>query len=280
MILEFNEISNVFLSELESLQIKHKNVIGLSEKSIALCRNILNKFRRKITNSNFESTKEEIDFFKHTKQIPLIPLIYYSEVRSFEIQFPKANVDSQKKYTKRKINKINRFFLYNMDFVRYVESNSTHFDQQYFTRDYIDSNIITYSKFYFQDPEFCTARDMLFGKVRAYQKFIDYLQERLAKNGKTRPNKINGFDQISPLKWTASKAALTELVYALHSNRAINNGNVDIKEIATTLQHIFHYDLGDFYKTFSEIKSRKISRTKFLDELSSALLSQMDKTEE
>jgi hypothetical protein len=280
MILEFNDISNIFLSELEKLQLKHTNVIELSENCIKLCRDLLNRFRRKIIDYNFKSLEEEIEFFKLTKQIPLVPLIYYSEVRSFEIQFPKANTDSQKKYTKRKINKINKFFLYNMDFVRYIESNSTHFDRQYFTRDYLDSHIITYSKFYFQDPEFSTARDMLFGKVKAYLKFIDYLQNRLQKNGKIGRYKVNGLDQVSPLKWTASKTALTELVYALHSNRAINNGNVDIKEIATTLQHLFQYDLGDFYKTFSEIKSRKISRTKFLDELSSALLSQMDKAEE
>ncbi|MAP56083.1 MAG: hypothetical protein CL605_14415 [Altibacter sp.] len=280
MILEFDDISSVFLSELEKLRVKHIDVIELSENCIKLCRNVLNRFRKKIIDYDFESLKEEIDFFKYTKQIPLVPLIYYSEVRSFEIQFPKANLDSQKKYTKRKINKINRFFLYNMDFIRYVESNSTHFDQQYFTRDYLDTYIITYSKFYFQDPEFSTARDMLLGKVKAYQMFIDYLQKRLLKNGKVTKDRINGSAQIPSLKWTASKTALTELVYALHSNRAINNGNVDIKEIATTLQHIFHYDLGDFYKTYSEIKSRKVSRTKFLDELSSALLSQMDKAEE
>lgn len=280
MILEFNEISNEFLSELESFQVKHKNVIELTENSITLCRNILNDFRRKIIDYNFKTINEEIDFFKHIKQIPLVPLIYYSEVRSFEIQFPKGNLNSQKKYTKRKINKINRFFLYNMDFVRYVESNSTYFDRQYFAREYLNSHIITYSKFYFQDPEFSTARDMLFGKVKAYQKFIDYLQNRFTLNDKTKNDKVDEFFQMSTLKWTASKSALTELVYALHSNRAINNGNVDIKEIATTLQHIFHFDLGDFYKTFSEIKSRKISRTKFLDELSLALLSQMDKTEE
>tara|TARA_R110002012_G_scaffold311668_2_gene521345 strand:- start:11252 stop:12094 length:843 start_codon:yes stop_codon:yes gene_type:complete len=280
MILEFDDISSVFLSELEKLRVKHIDVIELSENCIKLCSNVLNRFRKKIIDYDFESLKEEIDFFKYTKQIPLVPLIYYSEVRSFEIQFPKANLDSQKKYTKRKINKINRFFLYNMDFIRYVESNSTHFDQQYFTRDYLDTYIITYSKFYFQDPEFSTARDMLLGKVKAYQMFIDYLQKRLLKNGKVTKDRINGSAQIPSLKWTASKTALTELVYALHSNRAINNGNVDIKEIATTLQHIFHYDLGDFYKTYSEIKSRKVSRTKFLDELSSALLSQMDKAEE
>lgn len=280
MILEFNDISNEFLSELKKLQIKYTDIIELSENCIKLCRNVLNRFRKIIIDYNFKTLEEEIAFFKHTKQIPLVPLIYYSEVRSFKIQFPKANTDSQKKYTKRKINKINKFFLYNMDFVRYVESNSTHFDKQYFTREYLDSHIITYSKFYFQDPEFSTARDMLYGKVKAYHQLIDYLQKRFSKNGKMVQSKINGLGQVSSLKWTASKTALTELVYALHSNRAINNGNVDIKEIATTLQHIFHYDLGDFYKTFSEIKSRKISRTKFLDELSSALLSQMDKAEE
>ena len=82
------------------------------------------------------------------------------------------------------------------------------------------------------------------------------------------------------LQWTSSKSALTELIYALHYNQVINNGNADIKEIALAFQQILHFDMGDFYKIFSEIKSRKNSRTKFLDDLSSGLQSHMDTTEE
>ena len=82
------------------------------------------------------------------------------------------------------------------------------------------------------------------------------------------------------LQWTSSKTALTELIYALHHSRSINNGNADIKEIAIMFQKVLHFDIGDYYKTFSEIKSRKISRTKFLDDLSSGLLSHIKNSEE
>ena len=82
------------------------------------------------------------------------------------------------------------------------------------------------------------------------------------------------------LQWTSSKTALTELIYALHHSRSINNGNADIKEIASVLQKVFHFDLGNFYKIFSEIKSRKTDRTKFLDNLSNGLLVQMENSEE
>lgn len=82
------------------------------------------------------------------------------------------------------------------------------------------------------------------------------------------------------LHWTSSKSALTELIYSLYHSNVINNGNLDIKELANALEDIFQVDLGDFYKIFAELKSRKKSRTKFLDELSIILQHQMDKSEE
>lgn len=275
MIQELNDISKKFLSQIQTIESNSSNILDCTNKSIALCRNTLHQLKSKILKSELNKA-EEIEFFKSIKQIPLVPLMYYSEIRSFELQFPKSNLDVQIKYIKKKLDKLNRFFLYNMDFGQYIESNLSHFDEQYFTRDYFDNLPITSSKFYFQDPDFSTARGMLLGKYKAYQLFIKYLQNRL--NEVLNPN-LNGSYYQSKLKWTSSKAALTELIYALHYNRVINNGNIDIKEIAISLQSVLQFELGDIYKTFSEIKSRKISRTKFLDDLSAGLLSQMDKSE-
>jgi hypothetical protein len=120
---------------------------------------------------------------------------------------------------------------------------------------------------------------MLLGKLRAYNLFIVYLQNRLIDKKKSLNLDINTPNIDINLQWTSSKTALTELIYALHHSRSINNGNSDIKEIAIMFQKVLHFDIGDYYKTFSEIKSRKISRTKFLDELSSVLLSQMNNNE-
>jgi len=240
----------------------------------------LTSYKKHIIKNGFESIQDEIEFFKNTKQPTLINLIYYSEVRSFEIQFPKVNKDAQKKYVKKKITKLNRFFLYNMDFGQYIKSNNSHFDKQYYTREYFDNFPITSSKFYLQDPEFSTPRCMLLGKFKAYNLFIIYLQNRLIDKNKSLNFDPNAINSDMSLQWTSSKTALTELIYALHHSRSINNGNADIKEIAIMFQKILHFDIGDFYKTFSEIKSRKISRTKFLDDLASGLLSHMNNSEE
>ena len=82
----------------------------------------------------------------------------------------------------------------------------------------------------------------------------------------------------SLLSWTASKTALTELIYALHSQGAF--GNTDIISITKTFESTFNINLGDFYHTFMELKARKINRTKFLDSLKESLLKKMDEEDE
>ena len=264
---------DTFLNSLGDIKNNYHEPIPVSNKSIILCRNLLCTFKKQIIKRGFKSEHEEIQFFKQVKQTPLTPLIYYTEIRSFEIQFPKANRNDQKKYIINKLKKLNRFFLYNTDFGHYIESKQSHFDVQYFTRNYLDSIPITSTKFYFQDPDFCTARDMLLGKHKAYKLLLKYLQNRL--------NKLTNLNSHqADLKWTANKTALTELIYALHCNRVINNGNSDLKEIADSLQTLFQFELGNFYKTFSEIKARKNSRTKFLDDLSTGLITHMNKMDE
>jgi len=57
------------------------------------------------------------------------------------------------------------------------------------------------------------------------------------------------------LNWTASKTALTELIYALYSHGVFHNGNTDIKLIAKAFEDAFNIDLGNFYHTFMELKA-------------------------
>ena len=275
--MDFTLRNTIYTNELEKIEQSSSSILDTSRQIIILSRNTLNDFKKAIIKTDFASVTKEVEFFKHQKQISLVQLIYYTEIRSFELQFPKSNVQDQEKALKKKLRKLNRFYLYNIDFNQYVETKLYHFDKQYYTRGHLDNFSITSSKFYFQDPDFSTPRDMLLGKIRAYKLFINYLKFRLDKiKNRKSTNEVDNTN----LKWTSSKSALTELIYALYFNRVINNGNVDIKEIATALQKVLHFDIGDFYKIFSEIKSRKISRTKFLDDLSNGLLLQMDSAEE
>lgn len=278
--MDFEVKNNELLKKLEDIKYSSTGIIERSNESIIICRNLLNTYRKIILVNEFETIQNEIDFFKFIKQVPFSQLIYYSEIRSFEIQFPKADKTEQSKYLKKKLGKLNRFFLYNMDFVQYIESKHTHLDEQYFTRNYLDYIPITSSKFYFQDPDFSTPYDLLFGKLKAYNRFINYLQDKLSKIEKTNKNGVLKLPYQPELEWTSSKTALTELIYALHHSRVINNGKSDIKDIASSLEKVFHFELGDYYKTFAEIKTRKISRTKFLDDLSKGLTTYINSTEE
>ena len=51
-------------------------------------------------------------------------------------------------------------------------------------------------------------------------------------------------------------------------------------QVSKKLQQLFDFEPKDIYKTYQDIKNRKNSRTLFLDELSTSLLIEMDKSEE
>ena len=277
--MELKSLSEGFTEELDEIKFQYKDIIERAYRSVEVSRNVLSSFKKEILKDGFESVQEEIHFFKVTKQIPLVQLIYYSEIQSFEIQFPKADKESQRKFIKRKIEKLNRFFIYNLDFGRYVDLGATHFDKEYYTRDYLDTFHITTSKFYFQDPEFCTPRDMLLGKYKAYNSLISYLDSRLFK----LENSLNGKMVIEPSKklhWPFSNADFVELLYALYAKGLGRKDNLSIMEVSKRLQLIFDFIPKDIYKTYQSLKGRKHSRTLFLDELSISLITEMDKSEE
>ncbi len=256
------------------------NIVRRANHCILLCREVLSLFRKDVTLNGFKTADDEIEFFKHIKSLPLTQYIYYLQIRSFELEFPKGNIDLQRKFIKKKLNRINHFFRKHRDFREYIESGSSHFDAQFYTRKYLDNfPEVTYT-FHINDPEFNTPKDTLYAEFKAFNLCIVYLQNRLIDKSKSPDNKNPVLNDHISLQWTAPKSALTELIYALHYNRVINNGNTDIKEIALAMQQWFHFDLGDFYKTYSELKERKISRTKFLDDLAAGLESHMDKSEE
>ena len=268
------------LEELKDIELQSKNILNQSYRSIEVCRKLLSKFKKEILVNDFDSIEAEIVFFKKIKQVPLVQLIYFSEIQSFEIQFPKANKECQLKFIKKKINKLNRFFLYNLDFGQYINSGDTHFDKEYYTRNSLSTYHITTSKFYFQDPDFCTSRDMLLGKYQAFNSLVLYLEGRIFK----LENNLNGKKMIrkqeDKLHWPFSNTDYVELLYALCAAGISKQNSMSIGQVSKVFQEIFDIQPKDIYKTFQEIKSRKSSRTLFLDRLSSILLSEMNKSED
>lgn len=84
----------------------------------------------------------------------------------------------------------------------------------------------------------------------------------------------------SKLFWTGSKTDLIELIYALQSSGVVNSGTADIKELAAVCEQIFNIELGNYYHTFIEIRSRKCNNTKFLDKMKESLLKRIAELDE
>jgi hypothetical protein len=278
--MDLETLGKNLLVTLDEIRLENLPIIEQSYRSIQLSRNLLSTFKRNILTNDFENVEKEIIFFKKIKQVPLVKLIYFSEIHSFEIQFPKADRAAQLKFVKKKIGKLNRFFLYNLDFGQYVKSGATHFDKAYYTREHLDIYHITTSKFYFQDPDFCTPRDMLLGKFKAYISLINYMDQK--KN--SIKNRVNGNSvNIKPtekIPWPFTNTDWVELLYSLSSAGMTKQKGLSIIKISKILQEVFDFTPKEIYKTFQDIKNRKNSRTLFLDQLTASLLSEMDKSEE
>jgi hypothetical protein len=74
------------------------------------------------------------------------------------------------------------------------------------------------------------------------------------------------------MNWTGNKIDLTEVIYALHHQKVINGGNIEIKELATYFGKVFNIDLEEtIYRNYTDIKNRKNVKTKFLNHLSEDL---------
>ncbi len=76
-------------------------------------------------------------------------------------------------------------------------------------------------------------------------------------------------------RWTGSRTAFTELVYALAYSGVINNGEVNIKRFSDELCVFFRIETFDVYRNFIDIKNRK-SNTSFIDKMKSSLLKRID----
>ena len=255
----FNDTCNTILGASETMLTKASNGILVCNKTLAELKEIVDK-------KDFNTVPEEIDFFKNVKPIPMSLLIYFTEVRSCELRMPKAGNTYKIQFLQKELRKINKFFHRNADFVHYMEQGYSYLDHQFFTRNHRNNFPFTPMTDYYQFPEFSTSQDMLWAKVKAMYRFIHYIRQAL-KRLKVHDSDIFEEKKHKVLVWTGPKTALTELIYALFSNGAINHGAADINTITDSFEDFFNIKLENVYKTYSEIKARKSSKTKFLEEL-------------
>jgi len=279
--MEFQELLTEFKDQLDELENGNGDILFKAESGIAQVEKYLKKLQLQISKNSFPSQKDEIYFFKHIKPQFFSKLIYYGRLFNIESKRPRGSNAAQIKYLKTQIKKLQIFFNDNLEFYNYYRRGAISLDEQYFVRGKRDLRLPLESFHFLIDVRFSTCQDGTVAIIMAYDMLIVYLQGEIdiltinMDDLNTKP-----MERPSKLFWTGSKTDLIELIYALHASNTINSGTVDIKELASHFEHFYNVDLGNYYHTFIEIRSRKTGRTKFLDKLIEMLNQRMEALDE
>ena len=275
----YEKIIKEFDSELGLLRVEIDDILERSEKSIQFCIDTIDKIKSGVLEKEFPDEKTEIHFFKNVKPQFVSRLIFHINVYNIETHRPNGSVKIKRKYLQKELNKLKHFFDDNLDFYRYYRTGSTYLDHKYFIRGRNDIRLQLDSHVYESDPAFSTSHDFKISNILANDLLQVYLENELTRLDFQASGKKSELVPKNMLRWTGSKVSLVELLYALHATKSFNSGNADIKTIAAYLQKIFDIDLGEYYRTYLELRYRN-NPTRFMDELKDQLLQRMEEDEE
>ncbi|HET7360880.1 MAG TPA: RteC domain-containing protein [Salinimicrobium sp.] len=274
-----DRILNQFREEIKPIESSNLNDSSNIESGIKISRKYLQQLRVLIRENDFQNVEEEIKFFKKQKPFVYSRLKFYARLYNFLVERPAGSIKSQRNFIDSQIKKLQNYHKRNIDFVKYYYEKETVLDEFYFVRGNDNLNLVTRASHFYTDAEFATSHDNAVAQIMAYDLLINHYNQELVSLGmaKALKNDPNELCSQLNLEWTASKTDLVELIYALQASGAIRDGAAGIKEMATACEQIFGLDLGNYYKTYIEIRTRKFDRTNFISKLKTSLETKMQK---
>lgn len=264
------------LKKIESKHLKKEEELKLKLKE---AKHHLHQIRIYVRTLSFENTQEEITFFKKIKPSICGQIKFFKIQLSYKAEQPFVSIEKQKKYILKELRLLENKKKRNQSFYRYIKQEQTSLDDKYFVRGNEQLALFSQSDYADTDPEFTTSHDLLTCEVVTYELLSTYFKQELYCLSNFEAGCYNTIDNNSIAEnftWTASKTDLVELIYALKVTGAINGGDTQIKEITDVFGKLFNVNLGNYYKTFGEIKNRQENQTKFLSNLSSNLILKLE----
>ena len=231
------------------------------ELAIVNCLECHNKVKEYISANEFDSKEQEILFFKSIKPLITSNHIFYLKLYAIHSKMPIGSTDLIRSYLKTELDKIDNFYQNIREFCRYYTSGSTHNDELFFLRGSFKFKLDLDQYYIDVDRSFSTSHGFKVGRILAHKNIKLYI-ENLLVNIDSPP--VESDSVFGQLQWSGSKTDMVELIYALHESGIIK---ADIATIAQHFQTNFSVDLGDFYKTWTEIRARKKDKTKLLSKL-------------
>lgn len=277
---ETNQLLTDLSEQLNFINLEIDDTLIRCEKAIEIIIKSIDKLKVIFLNENCKSQEQEIEFFKNIKPKFTSKLIYYNVIYKIEARLPNGGQRVMKIYIKNELDKIKDYFYNNHEFNKYRRTGSTYLDNKYYVRGAVDIKLAIDSFYFEADQNFATSHDFKLAKIMAHDLLQVYLEDKLRAIEYKVLKETSQLSHNAKLTWTASKVALIELLYALQSEGAFNNGRADLKEIMDQFERTFNIDLGQYRRTFLEIRTRKSDRTKYLNTLKIILKKRMDDSDE
>ena len=258
-----------FEHELAQILNSNTSEVEKAKKIIIFIDDILLQLTDWLKTHTFDSIQDEIKFFKEIKPNIVAKLIFYKELLFLVATLP-VEKNKKVKHYEKKLEVIRHFNRKNREFIKYIKSQSTHFDELYFSRKMYRDLFLTDCIIINHDAKLCTSHDFLVAEVLAYELLTLHIENRI--DNLNQSCTINSNQLQSNLHWTAKKIDLIELIYALHEAKVFDNGQADIKEITNVFEKAFQIDLGEnITRSFIDIKNRKSEPKRFIYQLLYAL---------
>lgn len=252
------KLLNQMQSIVQATGAEHQDEMKYHLKATSHVRSILTDLNRFILTHTFQNVAEEVLFFRHIK--PQFIKRYLFHQKLLELKLSEPFLDPEKiSYHQTFLTDLQIFRNQNNTFYKYCLSTDTHFDEQYFTRQSCFPNLEI-------DKRVSTGFDSLYATLLANDDIRDFIL-------KLNSQKIATAN--SELTWTAPKASLIELVYALKATAVFNEGKADLKQIITTFENLFQIKLGNYSRVCQDIRLRKSGQTNFLDLLKDKFLARL-----
>ncbi|MBI6119124.1 RteC domain-containing protein [Salegentibacter sp. F60176] len=258
---------------------KSLNEFSNVEKGIKITRKYLQKLRVVLRKGSFSNKENEILFFKKQKPFIYGQLKFYAKLYKYLMQKPRGTVKSKRKYLNTEIVKLQEYYYHNSEFIKYYRQNATFLDEFYFLRGNDNIGLLSDTSHFYTDAEFSTSHDNAVAKILAYDLLLNHYTNELNDLKKSK-RKISSNEKLLEslnLTWTSNKIDLIELVYSLIASGAVKG---DIKDLATAFEKILDIDLGNYYRSFLEIRGRKEDFARFLDLLKTSLIKKIREADE
>ena len=228
-------------------------------------------------NLKFTDLDEEIYFFKYFQPELLASRI--EEIMKYHIHMhiPIATEASRIRYYEEEIKARKSFFRMNNFHYQYFKTGMTELDRSYFLADAAPLSVPAADLSEFGN-QFSTPMTYLFAKFIAYERIQYYLLEQIAQIMHPELKPVPSAQQATDLRWTGDAVNIVELAYGIWLTGQVNNGNASLNQIVRWLESSLQVSIGIIQRRFSEIERRKrLSVTKFIDQMKEAILRKIDK---